>query len=147
MRRLSLAEAVGLARAIGYGGSVASHLFEEPAHRLERAEPDYGVSQHGRLVPSREVQSDQGLVCGEQSASIAGDAGHEPYYPWPKVLKASRATRRKKGGIVLPGGDVRASGEAEVPITAQSELLPPLVDALREAQRRDPFVRDEKWTE
>ena len=31
-------------------------------------------------------------------------------------------------------------------ITARSELLPPLVDALREAQRRDPFVRGKEWT-
>ena len=146
IRRLNLAGVVGLARAIAHNSSVASHL-EGPACRLEKARmPQYGASQRGELVPNGEVQGDQAAQEG-LSATIAGGAGREPYYPWPRVLKTSRTTRQNKGHMQLPGGVVRASSEGEGSITAQSELLPPLVNALREAQNRDPFVREKRWTE
>ena len=144
IRCLRLAEVVGLARAIVQNSSVACRFLKEPAHRLERAKPYYGASQQGLLVPRREVQGDQ-TAGFRQPATIAGNAGREPYHPWPRVLKASRAARRNERQAVS-GEVARAGSEDEGLITAQSELLPPLVDALREAQRRDPFVRGKQWT-
>ena len=141
IRRLNLADAVGLARVIGYGSSVASNFQEEPVHRLEGAKPHYGVLQRGELVPRREVQGGQELW--ELPATTAGGANRESYYPWPRVLKVGDATRC----TVSPGAIVGASGEVEGLITATAELLPPLVEALRDAQKRDAFVAEKKWTQ
>ena len=139
---LRLAKVVGLVWAIIQNSSVAYCFLKEPVHRLKRAKPYYSTFQQGLLVPSREVQGDQAAGF-RQPATIARNTGRKPYHPWPRVLKASRVARCNKRQVV--SGKVAQTGSKDKGlITAQSELLPPLVDALQEAQHRDPFIREKQ---
>ena len=63
------------------------------------------------------------------------------YYPWLRVLKVSNAMRY----TVSPDAIVGASGKVKGLITATAELLPLLIEALHDAQKRDAFVAEKKW--
>lgn len=102
---------------------VAGASFTRTTVPNSRGQEPWGASQRGRWgPPERIVQGDQ-RVFGP-TASVAGVTDREPYIPWPVV---------------------RSVGAG--PITAPPVLLPPLVEALRDAQQGDAFVTQEKWTQ
>jgi transposase InsO family protein len=121
LRTMSYPETVGLARV---RTSAASHLYSEFRRTSGPTSTRYvprGTFRYGRPDPyCRVIQGDQGSW--GLPASVVGVADREPSAPWPVVRRADA-----------------------VPITAPSQLLPPLAEAIRDAQQGDAFVTQEKW--
>jgi hypothetical protein len=138
VRSLNLAEAVRFGQ--DYANSATCPVTcEEPGNPLQRGRQPRGPIRFGRPDPKRGVQDDvesRGLP-----ASIVGVTGRDLDTPWSRISNASIPTLCAAAKVDL-GARKRDDGL----ITALPNLLPPLVEALRDAQKRDAFVAIEKWT-
>lgn len=125
VRSLSISNTVGLAQ--GFTRLVACYfLCEGPAYLLQRRGQRRGTFQCGRLELNSPKTTSEPRVF---TTSVVGDVSRESHTPWPRTSITSLEART-----------------AELaPLTATSQLLPPLIEALQQAQQRDAFVTQEEW--